>query len=68
MLQRLITHYISKKKTYWDWDFQTIKNLIQFITHELHPSNVSVIVDVYDNPQMDCGGDTYNGNCHPLVY
>ena len=23
-------------------------------------------MDVDDNPQMDCGGDTYSGNCHPL--
>jgi len=71
MLQRLITCYIFKKeieefKSLAYWNFQTIQNLIQFITHELYPSNVSVIVDVDDNPQMDCGGDTYSGNCHPL--
>ena len=57
---------IEEFKSLAYWDFQTIQNLIQFITHELHPSNVSVIVDVDDNPQMDCGGDTYSGNCHPL--
>ena len=62
--QEVCTYEAFKSLAYWD--FQTIQNLIQFITHELHPSNVSVIVDVDDNPQMDCGGDTYSGNCHPL--
>ena len=57
---------IEEFKSLAYWDFQTIQNLIRFITHELHPTNVSVIVDVDDNPQMDCGGDTYSGNCHPL--
>ena len=34
---------------------------------ELHPTNVSVIVDADDNPQMDCGSrDTYSGNFHQL--
>ena len=58
---------IEEFKSLSYWDFPTIQNLIRFKIHELHPTNVSaVIVDVDDNPQMDCGGDTYSGNCHPL--
>jgi hypothetical protein len=49
---------IEEFKSLAYWDFQTIQNLIRFITHEIHPTNVSVIVDVDDNLQIECGGDT----------
>ena len=43
-----------------------VQILTQFISHKLHLTNMSVIVDADDNPKMNCGGVTYNGQCHPL--